>query len=59
MTKVMFIFSPISCGLELRSVNHGSTYENSESNVSKTNLGEISNNCRMTIWNKCIHVLMD
>ena len=42
----MLILSSISSGLELWSVNHTSTYENSEPNVF-TNikfLGEISNN---------------
>ena len=42
----MFILSSISSGLEFRSVNKTSTYENSESKVFEniTFLGEISNN---------------
>ena len=42
----MFILSSISNGLEFRSVNHASIYENFELNVFKNIkvLGEISNN---------------
>ena len=35
MTKVMFILSSFSRGVEFWSVNHTSIYENSESNVFK------------------------
>ena len=35
MTKMMFILSSISKGLEFWSANHTSMYENSESNVLK------------------------
>ena len=42
----MFILSSISSALQFWSVNHNSTYENSESNVFKNIkfLGKISNN---------------
>ena len=43
---MIFIFSSISRGLEFWSVNHTSTYENSESNVCKNIKckGQIYNN---------------
>ena len=49
VTKVMFILSSVSRGLEFWSVNHTSIYKNSESKVFKNLkfLGEIYNNCPM------------
>ena len=47
MTKVTFILSFISIGLQFWSVNHTSIYENSESKVFKnifSFFGEMSNN---------------
>ena len=46
MTKVMFISSSISSGLEFWSNNHNSIYQNSELNIFENIkfLGEISNN---------------
>ena len=46
MTKVIFILSSISSGLEFSSVNHTSTKKNSESKVFEKikYLGEICNN---------------
>ena len=46
LTKVMFILSSVSSGVEFWSVNHTSVYESSELKVFKNIkfLGEISNN---------------